>query len=140
MRLAEFFQRFYLHDSVIERIEYSPGDATLVLDLELCNFMQPSYQENQPETMSGSLAFIGVQGLIADPDLSFFAWGPNVNGEILKAGLSPRDNARLLPYVKIVATVSNYREKSKTILVLDFLASAVEWRPRKVQIDPDSLG
>lgn len=133
MRPPDFFRHFNLHDSVIENAEYSPERHTLTLRLELPNYMQTFSEEGASETTSGSLVFSGVVKLTADPELASFAWGPNVNGEILQARLSPSDDSNQGHGVKVVSTISNYREKRKTILNLDFPTTDIQWHPDQRQ-------
>ena len=136
MMPPEFFRRFKLHDSVVEEAHYSGENHTLTLKLELPSYMQPSYKQGASETIAGGLVFSGVERLMADPELASFAWGPNVNGEILQARLLPSDDSKHLHHVKLVSTISNYREKRKTILNLDFLTTDIQWNPEQEKIRP----
>lgn len=94
MKLAEFFKKYNLHDSIIEAIEYIPGEMKIIINLELCNWKQSFYESFEPEMMAGLLVLLGV---------TYFQTEPNVlsidGSEILDVCFMPAENA-----VKIVLT------------------------------------
>ena len=49
LTIAEFAKKYYLHDSTIEKIEYSAENKTLKLEIDFCFLMQIWYDKNTPE-------------------------------------------------------------------------------------------
>lgn len=128
MTASKFLSEFNLHDSVINKIGYSPDQGALKLFIDLCNYMQPMYKENEPEITPGYLEFTGVEELKSAPDLNSLAWGAGLDGEILRTNLLPSGRSHLC-HVEFMATLSDYANKKKILLKFDFLTSGVEWKP-----------
>ena len=74
MSLQQFFEQLYLHDSVVDRLEYLPHEQKLTLSLDLCNYMQDGYQEGEPENIPGTLTFTEVSEFTTDPDKYHYAF------------------------------------------------------------------
>ena len=49
MNIAEFEEKYYLHDSCIEKIEYLLENKTLKLEIDFCFWMQIWYDKNTPK-------------------------------------------------------------------------------------------
>ena len=49
MTLAEFENKYYLHDSSIDKIEYDAADKKLTLTIDFCFWMQNWYDKNHAE-------------------------------------------------------------------------------------------
>ena len=48
LTLTEFHERYYLHDSTIEDIQYNAENKTLTLTIDFCFWMQEWYPANTP--------------------------------------------------------------------------------------------
>ena len=52
--------------------------------IELCNYMQPSYRDGDPEMVTGTIVFSRVSRIESRPSLEGLEWGEDrVDGEIL---------------------------------------------------------
>lgn len=67
IKLLEFFKRYDLHDSVIENIEYISEEMKLVITIELCNWRQFFYKNDEPEMKTESIVFLGVHFFQVEP-------------------------------------------------------------------------
>ncbi len=64
MKIIEFFNKHYFHDSLIEKIE-SDGESNLVtLSINFCNWMQDDYRPDQPEMVDMKVVFHNVQHFV----------------------------------------------------------------------------
>lgn len=89
MIINEFLSNHYLHDSLVENVEYENNTADLTIDF--CFWMQEGYCENEPETGIIHLHF---------PDVTSFS-GP----------LGPLDDYSILE--------ANYQNGCLTLLLMD---------------------
>jgi hypothetical protein len=120
-----------LHDSVVNQYRYNPDDSTLCFLLELCNFMQPRYEEGDPENICGRLIFSGVRDRSSDPEAARADWR-NAGAQILNASLTPNESGEY--EVEMVLQVSDYIKNSENIIVLRFRAEDAEWIPELPEI------
>ena len=51
MTVTEFVEKYYLHDSSIEKIDYDADKKILSLTIEFCFWWQPWYNKNEPRTV-----------------------------------------------------------------------------------------
>lgn len=129
MRLSEFFEHYNLHDSVAEALRFVPAEQLLTMNLELCNFMQQSFREGDPEIIGGQLTFRGVDKVEAVPDLSLFSM--ETDAQILEAG--PISTGTAVPIkVRMVLESADYKNKRSQWFALEFPTSDVEWKPDSV--------
>jgi hypothetical protein len=126
MSLQQFFEHLYLHDSVVDRLEYLPQEQKLILSIDLCNYMQEGYQESEPEHISGKLTFTGVNDFTTDPDLTSIEWGAHQNGQILDLSVV-NVSTKSAEKVETTIEVNNYITKIDTTYLITFFASDVEW-------------
>lgn len=61
MKLQDFVKKYELHDSLLEYIIYNRQKQELVLDIDLCYWMQKNYKDSEPETGMIKLVFEGVK-------------------------------------------------------------------------------
>ena len=111
MKLAEFFEKYNLHDSIIEDLKYIPGEMKLVINLELCNWKQSFYESTEPEMKVGSLVFWGIAYFQAEPKTLSID-----SNEILDVSLFPSKDA-----VKIIFTNCN------DVGTIEVKAESVSW-------------
>ncbi len=120
-----------LHDSVVNQYIYDPNDSTLRFLLELCNFMQPWYEEGYPESICGQLIFSGVRNPTSDPEIAPVDWS-RADGQILNASMTPNESDEY--EVEIVLQLSDYVKNSENIAVIRFRAEDLEWIPELSEI------
>jgi hypothetical protein len=68
MKPPEFIEKFQLHDSLVKGYVYSSVEGKLTLELELCNWKQAGYTENEPEMVDFKLIFQRVKSFKIDPE------------------------------------------------------------------------
>ena len=71
MTIQEFDKKYYLHDSMIKNIRYSPDLQKLEILLDFCYWAQEWYVEGEPELMEAILTFEGIDdytGITGDID------------------------------------------------------------------------
>lgn len=56
MTITEFEEKYYLHDSTIDKIEYDAENKKLTLTIDFCFWMQLWYEKGKPE--NGYIAVI----------------------------------------------------------------------------------
>jgi len=64
--------KYDLHDSLVEGIKYLQDEAKLMLEIELCNWRQPSYQNGEPEMLKILITFTGVRRCEIEPEAISF--------------------------------------------------------------------
>ena len=52
--------KYNLHDSLIESFRFDPFSKTAFLEIDLCNWMQDGYEENEPESKTITIVFYDV--------------------------------------------------------------------------------
>lgn len=132
MTLIEFFREYSLHDSSAAKIEFSSHNRTLTLSLELCNFMQKTYRENDPEIVEGTLTFFNVEHLAIEPDSSIFDLKEGADAGIIQAKLIHPKDANS-PEVQMVLELADHKTRSNGVFVMEFKSSNVEWTPTSAQ-------
>ena len=132
MKVAQFLETYYLHDSVVDWLRYDAAEGQLVIQIIFSNWMQDWFEEGGVEQIPGKLIFSGVKNLESNPNLEqFYHSNDNYSGRILDANhISDRDRDGL-DAVKIVIEYYyfNYQTRTEDILVMEFLALNVEWLP-----------
>jgi hypothetical protein len=68
MKPQEFIEKYQLHDSLVKGYVYSIVEGKLTLELELCNWRQVGYTENEPEMVDVKLNFQRVKSFKIDPE------------------------------------------------------------------------
>jgi hypothetical protein len=64
--------KYYLHDSLVEDIRYLQDEKKLKLEIELCNWRQPSYQDGEPEILKLDFIFTDVTKFEMEPETMLF--------------------------------------------------------------------
>lgn len=49
MKIDEFLNKYTLHDSTLEFIEFDKENSEMTLTVDFCFWMQPDYQKDSPE-------------------------------------------------------------------------------------------
>ena len=60
MNVAEFEEKYYLHDSSIDKIEYDAENKKLTLTIDFCFWMQLWYEQGNPENGYIAVTFENV--------------------------------------------------------------------------------
>ncbi|RTE06440.1 hypothetical protein [Paenibacillus whitsoniae] len=68
MKTKEFIENYQLHDSLVKGYVFSIVEGKLTLELELCNWKQAGYTENEPEMVDVKLNFQRVKSFKIDPE------------------------------------------------------------------------
>jgi hypothetical protein len=134
MQISQFFDNYVLRDSVIEQCQFSPQSQTLSFQLNLCNFMQRFYRNSDPDVAPGRLMFTGVADLKVDPDTTILNLEPPADCEIIEAGLDHDHQSKVVPSIKMVFQMTNYRTREQKVFVIRFRASDVKWEPSTVPV------
>ncbi|WP_438027526.1 hypothetical protein [Sorangium sp. So ce233] len=128
MKPSEIARNLVLHDSVVRDIEHDAHQRTLRIDIELCNYMQPGFQSDDPEMVHGSILFSSVHDIHAEPELSQLRWSDQFDGQILRVEAS-QDPMLDPETLKIVIQTSDYRIHQEGMLVIRLSASECTWIP-----------
>jgi len=133
MTISELVQHFTFHDSGVSSVEISEDEKTISFKFELGNYMQVGFRNGDPEIITGTLRFNPVVQLEAIPDLQFFQWGEDFDGEILKVSLLSNALKNMNQGVEFVIHTIEYSTKKRDVLVIRVFASNVEWIPNPVK-------
>jgi hypothetical protein len=68
MKPQEFIEKYQMHDSLLKGYVYSSIESKLTLEMELCNWKQAGYTENEPEMVDVKLIFQRVKSFKIDPE------------------------------------------------------------------------
>ncbi len=60
MTISDFVKKYYLHDSGLNSITIDRNGKTVRLSVDLCNWMQDNYIEEEPEIKPIEIVFFGV--------------------------------------------------------------------------------
>lgn len=60
MNISDFVEKYYLHDSGLREIIVDKEKNSVHLIVDLCNWMQDSYVEGEPEILPIEIVFLGV--------------------------------------------------------------------------------
>lgn len=60
MKCKEFIDKYNLHDSLLERVEYDKNLAKVCLTIDFCYWQQTEYSDQKPETGIIQLCFSGI--------------------------------------------------------------------------------
>lgn len=96
MRVSQYFADYNLMHADVQKIEDLPDQHSVIIHMEIANWMQHSYADGQPEFLEGTLVLSGVEDFLSDPPLDTLVFGEHADGEIISYGYVPqRDRAGL---------------------------------------------
>lgn len=85
--VTEFVEKYYLHDSSIEKIDYDADKKILSLTIEFCFWWQPWYNKNEPKNGLIRVTFSDVS-LFSYDDYAFDRlFADELDNEILDTDL-----------------------------------------------------
>ncbi len=117
MMPLEFVERYYLHDSSIEKIDFDANNKVLVLLIELCFWWQPWYNKDEPTNGLIRVTFKDVSSFEYDDDIANRIFSDELDSEIL---LGDYDDGNLI----IIAV--EYSEPEEIYYQLKIKAAGVE--------------
>lgn len=123
MKILQFIEQFYLHDSSIENIGNDFFKDQLVMTVNLCNWAQKTYRPGiDPDHYIGNCVFKNVTMIAKDP--ADFVFQSNqileVNYEVFSGDL-----VKVNFYLMLLANTSP--DKGNPIVALSITATDVEW-------------
>lgn len=113
MRIEEFIINHDLHDSLLESVNFLEGK--LVLEIELCNWRQKHYNQNEAEMKSIKLVFNNVKRYLLDATQNKFD-----SDTILEIKCLDCDDENDISLVKIIV------EGESDLKIIEFESSNVE--------------
>lgn len=113
MKIKEFYEKYDLHDSVIEDLEFKK--QYLTLKLRLCNWRQKNYKENESEILIINIIFENVKKCSIYPQNKKFSCD-----SILKFELVDKTKMEKLSFITIVT------EDDSEISIIEFYSDNVE--------------
>ena len=87
MTLTELREKYYFHDSSLEKIEYDAAGKTLALTIEFCFWMQNWYDKTTPTNGVIRLTFEGVSLFEYDDTIADRIFSDELDSEIRDAEL-----------------------------------------------------
>lgn len=117
MTPLEFVERYYLHDSNIERVDFDADKKVLTLIIEFCFWWQPWYKKDEPKNGLIRVTFKDVSSFEYDDDIAGRIFSDELDSEIL---LGDYDDGNLI----IVAV--EYLEPEDIYYRLKIKAAGVE--------------
>lgn len=124
MKILQFIEQFYLHDSSIENIGNDFFKDQLVMTVNLCNWAQNTYCPGiDPDHYIGNFVFKNVTMIAKDPADFIFESNQilDVNYEVFS-----EDLVQVTFYIMLLATNTS-QDKGNPIVALSITATDVEW-------------
>ncbi len=118
MDILSFMNQFDLHDSGIENIGHEFYEDQLIITINLCNWRQTSFKDDQKKNIVGNLVFSGVKEIEIEPK-HFVVDGNDIINVIHKQQIGDLD--------KIIIVFLT--QEPKGFVELSFKAKSVEWDP-----------
>ncbi|MDM8520700.1 hypothetical protein QUF64_11665 [Anaerolineales bacterium HSG6] len=131
MKLSRFLEHTTLHDSVITAIEYQTVQQRCSFKIELCNYLQSTYQPPDAEIVLGQLILTGVQRFDSEPKLPLFSDDEQIDAQILTATSLPADENGVEGW-QIAMQCSDYLRDHDQFFLLTIQATDVIWQVEPV--------
>ena len=121
MNIKEFAEKYYLHDSSIEKIEYNYENQELKLKIEFCFWQQIDYNKNEPSNGLILVTFQSVSNFEYDENISDKIFADEHDNEILDAKVLKNDTLILN-----IRETTNYNPLEEIFYQLKITAKNVE--------------
>lgn len=122
MTICEFEERYYLHDSSIEKLEYDRAEARIIMTINFCYWMQTWYvKEKYPENGLLHVKFEGITRFDYDDYASEFIFAEEPDNEILDISV---DESGML--ILGIEEIIDWREWKKIFYQLKIHAKNIE--------------
>ena len=92
MTLYELREKYYFHDSNIEKVDFDADKKILTLEIEFCFWWQPWHEKNKPSNGLIRLTFEEVSLFEYDDDIADRIFSDELDSEILKGELDEEGN------------------------------------------------
>ena len=92
LTITEFAEKYYLHDSNIEKINFDEKTKNLTLTIEFCFWMQNWYKNDEPTNGKISVTFENVSFLEYDENISEKIFSNELDSEIYSADIDEDGN------------------------------------------------
>lgn len=92
MTLPELREKYYFHDSNIEKIEYDAVNKTLALTIDFCFWWQPWHKKSEPSNGLIRLTFESVSLFEYDNNIADRIFSDELDSEILEGELDEDGN------------------------------------------------
>ena len=92
MTLYELREKYYFHDSSIQKVDFDADKKVLTLEIEFCFWWQPWYNKSEPTNGLIRLTFEDVSLFEYDDDIADRIFFDELDSEILKGELDAEGN------------------------------------------------
>ncbi len=67
MSINEFLRKYYLHDSLVDKVEHDKVNNKVLINIDLCNWLQNDYSKGDSEMIKGVLEFCNISNYYSEP-------------------------------------------------------------------------
>ena len=117
MTITAFVEKYYLHDSSIEKVDFDADNKILTLTIEFCFWWQPWYKKSEPSNGLIRVTFTDVSLFIYDDYASDKIFTDELDNEILDADIENGDTLVLGIYDHLPPEDTFYQLKISAISV-----------------------
>lgn len=114
MKIVEFLENYNLHDSVVESITFYQNEKRVVMDMDLCNWLQSFYEDGDPEIKVGQLEFTEVISFKTEPKVFTINSNEIIDVSVLRIGSENET-------IKFVLT------SEEDVIIVEIEAEGVDW-------------
>jgi len=109
MTITELVEKYYFHDSSIDKVEYYPEKREATLLIDFCNWMQDDYSSDKDENIVLKLVFTNVSGISGETPLF------DVN---MIFDCDAVDNGRAIEFFTERTDIANHTEEYHTLRIV----------------------
>jgi hypothetical protein len=128
MKPSELFKKVFFYDSEIDALVYSSATGELRLQIELANYMQEDYQEDDPDNLNGELILRGVKAIKFYPEPLQIPEDGSISAQILRFETIERASQDEFEDIILVLFVIHFPTRTHTTVVVNITASEAEWQ------------
>ncbi len=126
MRILEFVEQFYLHDSSLENLSYDAFKDQLILTVNLSNWAQDNFNKDvDQDHVIGNFIFNGVNEVCMNPHYFYYSRQNIINVDYIKN----ENGTDKLVFVVSFDEKDHCYSAGHSAFELSFVASSVEWQP-----------
>lgn len=114
------------HDSVILEMMYNHSEHKLRFIVELCEYMQPDYEEATSELQLGELIFLGVQYANELESIPLFSKEENIDGQIVQVQFFEGEKNNISK-CSFVISLEDYTQRQNTLVSFEFDYKEAIW-------------
>ena len=120
MTIEEFAERYYLHDSSLEKVEFDADKKFLALTIEFCFWMQDWYDKSEPSNGLIRVTFKDVSIFEYDDDIAEKIFS-DIDSEIREVELDADEN-----FILFAVETADYAEQDDIYFLLKISAASVD--------------